>query len=144
MRSSDDYLIVYREWPAEAIAEALREFNDQMHDGAGVEEILAGLHGLDFLTRRSTVDANLQGQIDGAITEARMRIELISAKDAEDRSAEEQRVHALNVVGQLHRQVDAFYRRFCYPGRFDADEVRELVRLRVERSSTQSYKGVKL
>lgn len=41
-------LIVYKEWPTSVVADALREFNNQMHDGAGIAELSAGLHGLDF------------------------------------------------------------------------------------------------
>lgn len=133
---SDD-LIVYRQWPVDVIAEAVREFNDQMHDGAGVPELQAGLHGLDFLTRRSIIDDNLQARLDGAITEARMRIELLAAKEAEDRTAEEQRGHAIKVVGQLQKQIESMRRNFIDPGRFHADEVREMVRLRLERRAAR-------
>lgn len=48
--------VVYQPWPRETINEAVTEFNAQMHDGAGAEEILAGLHGLDFLTCRSEIE----------------------------------------------------------------------------------------
>lgn len=129
---SDD-LIVYRQWPAGVIADAVREFNDQMHDGAGIPEIQAGLHGLDFLTRRSVVDDNLQARLYGAITEARMRIELLAAREAEERTAEEQRVLAIKTIGDMHKQIESMRMRFIDPGRFDADEVSELVRLRLDR-----------
>lgn len=127
----EDGLIVYKAWPTDVVAEALRDFNDQMHDGAGIEELSAGLHGLDFLTRRSTLSADLQARIDGAVTEARMRIELMSAREAEDRSAEEQHQRLVNAVSNLHRQIISFHRRFIDPGRFDADEVREHVQQRI-------------
>lgn len=127
---SDD-LIVYRPWPIEVIAEAVREFNDQMHDGAGIPEIQAGLHGLDFLTRRSTIDDNLQGRIDGAITEARMRVELLAAKEAEERGAEAQRALALRTMKHLAGQIAIFNRRFIDPGFYDHDQVREAIRRRV-------------
>ena len=61
-------LIVYKEWPTSVVADALREFNNQMHDGAGIAELSAGLHGLDFLTRRSVLSADLQARVDGAVT----------------------------------------------------------------------------
>jgi hypothetical protein len=130
-----DDLIVYRAWPTEAISDAVREFNDQMHDGAGIEELMAGLHGLDFLTRRSTVDDDLQARIDGAITEARMRIELIATKEAEDRTQAEQLARATRVIDSMRLQVDAMRYRFVDPGRFSADEVRQMVRLRIERAA---------
>lgn len=129
----DNDLIVYRARPADVIADALRDFNDHMHDGAGIDELSAGLHGLDFLTRRSALSADLQARVDGAVTEARMRIELLAAKDAEDRSDEEQRQMLVKAVGNLNRQIISFHRRFIDPLRFDSSEVRDLVRQRVER-----------
>jgi hypothetical protein len=126
--------MVYRPWPEKVIADAIREFNDQMHDGAGIPEIQAGLHGLDFLTRRSNVDDNLQARLDGAITEARMRIELLAAKEAEDRTAEEQRAMALKSVENLCLGLESIRRRFLDTDRFDAQEVREMVRLRLRRA----------
>lgn len=128
-----DDLIIYKEWPTSVISDALREFNDQMHDGAGVTELSAGLHGLDFLTRRSVLNADLQARVDGAVTEARMRIELLAEKEASERSAEEQHSKLVKAITALNRQITGFHRRFIDPGRFDADEVRELVQQRGAR-----------
>lgn len=133
---SDD-LIVYREWPREVIAEALREFNDTMHNGAGIPELQAGLHGLDFLTRRSSLDDCTQARLDGAITEAHMRIELLAAKEAEERTTDDQRRLMLSAMAQ----VESVRRRFIDPGRLDADEVRELVRARVARAALAKATG---
>lgn len=135
-----DDLIVYRAWPADVIADALRDFNDQMHAGAGIDELSAGLHGLDFLTRRSELDDGLQARVDGAITEARMRIELLAAKEAEDRSCEERHKLLVKAVGNLNRQIISFHRRFIDPGRFDADEVREQVQQLVKRTQSMKIK----
>ena len=128
-----DDLIVYREWPTGVVADALREFNGQMHNGAGISELSAGLHGLDFLTRRSVLNADLQARVDGAVTEARMRIELLAEKEAADRSAEERHRHLVKAVTALNRQINSFHRKFIDRGRFDADEVREIVQQRVAR-----------
>ena len=134
MKDAEDGLVVYRAWPSDVIADAVREFNDQMHDGAGIPELQAGLHGLDFLTRRSSIDECLQARLDGAITEARMRIELLAAKEAEDRTAEERRAIAVRTVSELQRQIEGMRCMFIDPGRFDPDEVREMVRLRLNRA----------
>lgn len=104
---SNDAHIVYREWPAEVINEAVTEFNHQMHDDAGIEELSAGLHGLDFLTRRSTIDDDLQARLDGCITEANMRIELLHAKAAMDKSAEDQFKEVKRSVENLGRGIKA-------------------------------------
>jgi len=131
-----DELTVYRQWPTEVINEAVSEFNYQMHDGAGINEIRAGLHGLDFLTRASVIGDCLHARLDGAITEAVMRIELLAAKEADSRTQEENHQRALKAVGMLHRQIEAFHLRFIDRGAFDEAKVRELVRRRIERKFT--------
>lgn len=133
-------LIVYKEWPTSVVADALREFNNQMHDGAGIAELSAGLHGLDFLTRRSVLSADLQARVDGAVTEARMRIQLLAEKEASERCAEEQHRQLIKAATALHRQITSFHRRFIDPGRFDAEEVRELVQQLIARRM-QTPKG---
>ena len=129
-----DDLIIYKEWPASVIADALREFNDRMHDGAGISELSAGLHGLDFLTRRSALTADLKARVEGAVTEARMRIELLAEKEASDRSLKEQHLQLVKAVTTLDRNITSFHRRFIHPGCFDADQVRALVQRRVARN----------
>ena len=72
-----DEFIIYKPWPLDQINQELTEFNRIMHDGADVEELEAGLHGLDFICRASELDANTQARLDGATTEAEMRISLL-------------------------------------------------------------------
>lgn len=96
-----DDLIVYRPWPLEIVNDAISEFNYQMHNGADVPEISAGLHGLDFLTRASELSDSVQARLDGALVEAHMRIELLNIKAADERTDEENRARiksALNVI----------------------------------------------
>lgn len=100
--------IVYREWPVETIAEAVTDFNHGMRDGAGVDEIRAGLHGLDFLCRRSSISDDLQSRIDGAITEANMRISLISTKEKELLSFGEKITATIKIVENLGHQARYF------------------------------------
>lgn len=104
-------LIVYRAWPTAVITEAVRELNDQMHNGAGIPEIQAGLHGLDFLTRRSIINDCLQSRVDGCITEARMRIELLSAHEAAARTSEENLKLAIVAVTGLKRLAESILER---------------------------------
>lgn len=126
-------LVVYRAWPEEVIADAVREFNDYMHDGADVGELYAGLRGLDFLTRKSSLSDNLQARVDGAIVEAHMRIELLCAKELEDRSIEEQYTQILRAVTILDKQLASIHRQYIDPGQYTDDEVTEIIRRRVDR-----------
>ncbi len=112
MTPDNDPYMVYRAWPEETVREALVEFNTQMHDDAGIEELRAGLHCFDFLCRRSDLDDTLLTRIDAAITEARMRIALLSEADAEHMSQQQWLMEVQKSVQGLQSQVNAIRNRF--------------------------------
>lgn len=124
--------IVYRPWPTKTIHDAISQFNDIMHDGAGIEELSAGLHGLDFLCRRSALDDVLQSRLDGCTVEAHWRIELLQQQEAEQRTHEENIQRAYTAIRSLklqsaqllsrmrHYGEDAM--RIKYPDLFTDDE----------------------
>lgn len=128
-----DEFTVYMPWPTEVVNEAISEFNHQMHDGAGIEEISAGLHGLDFLTRASDLDDDTLARLEGAEIEARMRIELIALQEAEQRSADEQFERMKVGIKNLHRNVMSIKRRFIDSPPVDAQTLHEHVVRRVEK-----------
>lgn len=125
-----DDLIIYTPWPLDVVNDAISEFNHQMHDGAGIEELSAGLHGLDFLTRRSELDENTTARLQGATVEADMRIQLIGAKEADERTQTENMERALRAMRGLQLQVQSIQRMIQRP-RFDEGETLEYVRSRV-------------
>lgn len=85
----DDPTRVYLAWPLEKVIEAANEFRDIMHDGAGIQELQAGLHGLDFMCRGSDIPDPWASIIDARVDEAYMRIELMALQEAEQRTWEE-------------------------------------------------------
>jgi hypothetical protein len=99
-------VIVYREWPEQVIADAITEFNTVMHDGAGVEELEAGLHGLDFLTRRSEITETLRWRLEGVEVEARMRMQLLGEQEAAQRTRDENLKMLATSVGNLKKFAD--------------------------------------
>jgi hypothetical protein len=108
--------IIYRSWPRDTISEAISEFNHHMHDGAGIEEIEAGLHGLDFLTRASELGSDLEARLDGAVTEGRMRITLM----LEQLDQQEKVQRAITALKHLQVTIRGIQRRIeCPP---DAEE----------------------
>jgi hypothetical protein len=76
--------IIYREWPEETVMAELRVFKDRMYDGAGPEELSAGLFAIDFLTRASALSDTAEMLVGAAVDEARMRIDLMIAKEQAD------------------------------------------------------------
>lgn len=121
--------IVYRQWPLKVIHEAITEFNEIMHKDAEVEEIQAGLHCLDFLTRKSELDASTEARLSGAVTEANMRIELLLDKLNADKEFEDWRQGAIKQVEYMKRAVD---RVLDNARRVGPDYVEEYVRKRIE------------
>jgi hypothetical protein len=119
MNDDQDPYVVYRAWPEETVREALREFNAQMHDDAGVPELQAGLHCFDFLCRRSDLSDELISDIEGAITEARMRITLLQEADAAHLDFQERLDKTRKGVESLRAEVQAIQHRFK-PRRRDA------------------------
>jgi hypothetical protein len=99
--ANDTDIVVYREWPVEVIEQAREEFRDIMNDGAGVEELSAGLHGLDFLCRRSLMPDDLRDLVDATIEQAEMRIALLHHQEAATRSDDENRKRALKVLQDM-------------------------------------------
>lgn len=112
---TQDELTVYQAWPEAEIRSALAEFKEQMYDGADVAQLQAGLRCLDFLCTRSSLSSELQDDIDGTITQANMRIELLLAQPrAGDSTAYSEEAYALAEKGveQLRRLVQAYRDRF--------------------------------
>lgn len=99
-----DELQIYKSWPADVISEAVSEFNNAMHNGADVEEIQAGLHCLDFLTRKSEIPFMLQARIEGAEVEAHMRIELLLSQ-RENSAKRADLVKALDLISRQMKSI---------------------------------------
>lgn len=132
-----DDLIIYTPWPLDVVNTAISEFNYQMHDGAGIEELSAGLHGLDFLTRRSALDDDTTARLSGATIEAEMRIQLIGTKEAGDRTTAENFERAERAMQVLQLQVRSIQRLIERP-RFDEDELQEYIHSRISvRKATE-------
>lgn len=74
--------VVYVPWPLETIQQAWEEFRDTMYDDAGVEELVAGLHGMDFLMRASDIPDTMLDMIVATLDNARMRVHLMVAQEA--------------------------------------------------------------
>ena len=115
MQTPDEY-VIYRPWPAKTIHDAITQFNDIMHDGADIEEISAGLHGLDFLCRRSAIDDAIQSRLDGCTIEANWRIELLQQQEAEQRTHEENVQRAYVALRNLRLQSQHLLSRMRHYG----------------------------
>jgi len=96
---------VYKPHSDEVIMEAVREFNDAMHDDADIEEIEAGLKCLDFLTRASVMSADVESRVYGATVEGEMRLQLLRALDAENRSYDAMLSETLEKFQMMNRSV---------------------------------------
>lgn len=124
-----DEFQIYMAWPEETIVQQLNEFKNGengMYNGAGPEQLSAGLHCLDFLTRASEMSDTTRMMIDAAVTEAETRIALML--QMEDRKLQDNELYdkietvLKNIQAQLrvimtraqcvdHEQVLAFIRR---------------------------------
>jgi hypothetical protein len=135
-----DQYQVYLAWPESVIREAYEEFAKVVYGGLyeSVEEIRAGVHGLDFLCRASIIVEPLRTLIDAALNEAEIRIELEalrpSVEAAEKEAAEIEKENALNfkkVESMLRSNIQFF--RSISRGRFHAnvEDIRESVGRRV-------------
>lgn len=120
----DDF-IIYRAWPLEKIKEARNTFVETMHNDAGVEELQAGLHCLDFMTRASEVPEEYRYMIDSAIDEANIRIGLMLGKEVEDATQQE-----------LYNTLDASLRRL-------RSTVKNLQKTMREVSDEQVYRFIR-
>lgn len=98
-------LNVYKAWPQDVINQAITDFNEKMHDDAEANEISAGLHGLDFLTRASEFDDNTRARLEGAIIEGKMRVELLHQLEASRLSREELLEGAIKSVRILQQSI---------------------------------------
>ena len=86
-----------------------------MHDGADAEQISAGLHGLDFLTRASEFDDNTRARLEGAITEGEMRVILLNQLEASRKSRGQLIKEAVEGVKHLQLVVKSIQHRMKYP-----------------------------
>lgn len=87
-----DQFQVYMAWPEETIIEQLDVFKhgeNGMYNGAGIPELAAGLHCLDFLTRASTMSEETQLMVESAMMEADMRIGLLTQQENYELSQKE-------------------------------------------------------
>jgi hypothetical protein len=128
-----DDLHVYLKWPEELIKKALWDFKhgpEGMYNGAGIEELLAGLHCLDFMTRASDVSEDTAMFIDAAVSEAEMRIELMAQQ--EQKSADPDALKkAIVIVTSLEQQVKRLLSGIMMFREMDADELHEYVQKRI-------------
>ena len=102
---------VYKSYPPEFIQQALDDFKNIMFNGGGIDELNAGLHGLDFLTRGSDVPQPLSNFVDAAINEAKMRIEIMTTLESDNRSFEEAHKKLFATVNQLDAGIKNLQRR---------------------------------
>ena len=96
---------VYKPHTNEEIMQAVREFNDAMHDDADIEEIQAGLRCLDFLTQASEMDGYTESRVYGAQVEAEMRLQLLLALDADNKSYDTLLTDTIDKVKMMHRSI---------------------------------------
>jgi hypothetical protein len=76
-----DEFTVYRSWSEADVRIAWDEFKRQMYDGAGPDELQAGIRCFDFLTRRSDLPEQLTSMIAYTIDEAETRMSLMRLQD---------------------------------------------------------------
>ena len=99
--AATDEFTIYRAWDEAAATEALAEFQYQMHDGAEAGELSAGLLCFDFLCLRGYLSDCLLSRVEGATAEARIRIEMLRAANATQRSDAELCVRAIAAVSGM-------------------------------------------
>ena len=125
-----DSFQIYKEWPESVIMAELRVFKDMMYDGAGIAELEAGLHGLDFLTLRSPMSEDTQMFVEAAMFEARMRIDLMHQAEAAQLTKQENRKDTIKCLENLQmsiRNIQTMMRT-----RIDSDQLIDIVKKRVE------------
>ena len=128
----DDDFVVYRPWPADVIRAELDVFKREMYDGAGPEELRAGLLALDFLTRASEMDDTLNMFVGAAQDEAEMRIELMVRREAAEQPRAELRTRAVNGLRAFELALIRI-RSLIENAGLEAREFPEIVRERIER-----------
>ncbi|HBN8251515.1 TPA: hypothetical protein L3689_001750 [Pseudomonas aeruginosa] len=126
-----DEFQVYMAWPEETILQQLDVFKNGengIYNGAGPAELTAGLHCLDFLTRKSPMSENTRAILDGAVMEAEMRIDLMLQLERSEQDRQQLIEKAIQVVEQLQRQVRNITQRARW---IDREELQEIIRRRI-------------
>lgn len=126
---TEDEFQVYKEWPVEQVRQAFEEFRDQMYDGAGPEELSAGLLCMDFLTRRTDLPETLAFFIENVCDQARIRIALMRAKEQDDLEESERMKRMELGVYVVTKQLEAIQKRIR--GSLDPETTRRYVEKKV-------------
>lgn len=124
--------VVYQPWPLDTIREAWEEFSKIMYDGAGPEELAAGLHGMDFLMRASDIPDKWLTIINATLDNARIRINLLLEKEAEERTAEENHKKLVRGIEMLQWQIKSVQQIIKNAGGMDYETIREHIERRRE------------
>lgn len=98
---SADPMQVYQAWPEATVMAELMVFKERMYGGAGSDELRAGLFALDFLTRASSLSETSVMLVDAAVCEAEMRIQLMDARSADERTTADNRQELLKQLRLL-------------------------------------------
>ena len=103
--------IVYQEWTEAQVREAFEEFKYQMYNGAGSDELKAGIRCFDFMIRRSDLSQILIDYIHYSCQEAEMRIVMMDELDAINRTRGENIDRAITSIEHMKRVLDGITRQ---------------------------------
>jgi hypothetical protein len=124
--------VIYQPWPIEVIREAWEQFRDIMYDGAGPEELAAGLHGMDFLMRASEIPEPMLCMIDATLDGARIRIGLMREKEAAERTEAENWEHIKRGLEILRMNIKSINKLIDSYRDSDPNYVRARIRENIE------------
>lgn len=128
-----DEFQVYLAWPEETILQQLDVFKNGehgMYNGAGPEELAAGLRCLDFLTRGSVFGETTASLLEAAVMEAEMRIDLMLQQEDRMIDHEETMKKIEAVLRSMEHQLKSLWSRVT---NLDPERVMELIELRRKR-----------
>lgn len=100
-----DEFEIYMSWPLGLIESELWAFKHKMRDDAEIEEIQAGLHCLDFMTRKTELSEDLTWMLESAIDEANMRVSLMIQKEDREKTFERLNILLAGLQGSFERTI---------------------------------------